>query len=111
MTDKDLSIFEVTVGDGVALAWVNSYSAVALKTPDATVLIDPVSMEVPAGAPLDLIAISHDHSDHWDPELVLGLQRRTGATVVSSPPLASRLEHLGVGKVAALRVGDSVNVN
>lgn len=110
MTDSCPSIFEFAVHDGLAVAWVNSYSAVAIKSADTTLLIDPVSMDVPAGAALDLIAISHDHLDHWDPKLVLELQKRTGAKVVTSAPLASRLESFGVANVAAMRVGESVQV-
>ena len=41
-------IYHTRVSHGVALAWVNSYSAVVVKTSDATMLFDPVGMEVPA---------------------------------------------------------------
>ena len=67
MTRDGPDIFHTQPIHGVALAWVNSYSAVVVKTPGATILFDPVSMEVPAGSSLDLIAVSHGHSDHWPP--------------------------------------------
>ncbi len=100
-------IFEAEVTDGLALAWVNSYSAVAVRSPRSTVLLDPVSMTVPPGAALDIIAISHDHSDHWDPGLVCELQKRTGAQVAASPPLAARLQRYGCGNVVPVCPGDS----
>ena len=91
MNGDKLDIYHTPVRRGVALAWVNSYSAVVVKSPGATLLFDPVSMSVPEGVALDLIAVSHGHSDHWDPNLVADLQERTGAPVVASPYLTSRL--------------------
>ena len=84
-------IYHTRVAHGVALAWVNSYSAVVVKTPEATLLFDPVSLAVPQGVPLDLIVVSHEHSDHWDPPLVAQLHEHTGAAVAAPPFLASRL--------------------
>ena len=84
-------IYHTSVAQGVAIAWVNSYSAVVVKTPGATLLFDPVSLAVPQGVPLDLIVVSHEHSDHWDPSLVAQLQEHTGAVVAAPPFLASRL--------------------
>lgn len=84
-------IYHTRVSHGVALAWVNSYSAVVVKTSDATMLFDPVGMEVPADSPLDLIVVSHGHSDHWEPKLVARIQASTGATVAAPPALAERL--------------------
>ena len=83
-------IYHTELSRGLALAWVNSYSAVVVKTPGATLLFDPVSLVVPEDTALDLIAISHDHSDHWDPQLVAELQLRARAMAVS-PHLAARL--------------------
>lgn len=91
MNCNNPDIYHTRLSQGVALAWVNSYSAAVVKTPGATLLFDPVSMEVPEDVPLDLIAISHSHSDHWDPQLVVRLQQRTQAMVATSPFLANRL--------------------
>ena len=91
MNCNNPDIYHTRLSQGVALAWVNSYSAAVVKTPGATLLFDPVSMEVPEDVPLDMIAISHSHSDHWDPQLVVRLQQRTQAMVATSPFLANRL--------------------
>ena len=98
-------IYHTRVARGVALAWVNSYSAVVVKTPGATLLFDPVSLAVPQGVPLDLIGVSHEHSDHWDPSLVAQVQEHTGAVVAAPPFLAS---HLSSGKVKQLLPGDEM---
>jgi L-ascorbate metabolism protein UlaG (beta-lactamase superfamily) len=87
-------IYHTRLEQGLAMAWVNSYSAVVVKTPGATLLFDPVSVAVPEDARIDAIAISHEHSDHWDPHLVTELQRRTGALIATTPYLASRLAPL-----------------
>ena len=92
MPSNNQDIFRTQVRQGVALAWVNSYSAVVVKPPGATLLFDPVSMAVPLGVSLDLIAVSHSHSDHWDPQLVTALRESTGAVVAASPSLISRLD-------------------
>lgn len=95
MNKVSADIYRTQVSRGVALAWVNSYSAVVIKTPGATLLFDPVGMEVPSDAPLDLIAITHGHSDHWEPALIAELQGRTGSTVAASPSLAAKLRQSG----------------
>jgi L-ascorbate metabolism protein UlaG (beta-lactamase superfamily) len=110
VTASGAGIFDAGAADGLALAWVNSYSAVAVRSARATLLLDPVSMNVPPGAALDVVAVSHDHSDHWDPGLVCGLQERTGAKVAASPVLAERLERLGCANVVPMCPGDSVSV-
>ena len=122
---KTPDIYHLPVTRGLALAWVNSYSAVVVKTPGATLLFDPVSLEVPDDVTLDLIAVSHDHSDHWDHRLVEELRERTGAAVATSPFLASQylnydrparddivpqrwLEPLPSGQVVPLQPGDEL---
>jgi len=103
-------IYQVQLNQGLALAWVNSYSAVAVKTPGATLLFDPVGMTVPEDAPVDLIAISHEHSDHWDSNLVAGLQERTGAMVATTPFLASQLKPARHDRVRGMQPGDELAV-
>ena len=92
-------IYHARVSHGVALAWVNSYSAVVVKTSDTTMLFDPVGMEVPADSPLDLIVVSHGHSDHWEPKLVVQIQARTSATVAAPPALAEKLRQVGTNSL------------
>jgi hypothetical protein len=91
MDNVSNNIYNTPVTKGVAIAWVNSYSAVVVKTSNATLLFDPVGMEVPIGEALDLIAITHGHSDHWEPKLVTKIQSRTGSTVAAPPFLADKL--------------------
>ncbi len=95
MSKISADIYHTQVSRGVAIAWVNSYSAVVVKTSAATLLFDPVGMEVPEDAPVDLIAITHGHADHWEPKLITGIQGSTGSTVAVSPVLAAKLRKNG----------------
>jgi hypothetical protein len=128
MTSDCPDVYHIELEGGLAVAWVNSYSAVVVRTPGATLLFDPVSLRVPEDVSLDLIAVSHGHSDHWDPGLVAELQQRTGAVVAASPFLASRLNlsgpgqpfpqakgqgappSKGVGSVASMLPGDQLKI-
>ncbi len=93
MTFNPGDIYRTKISRGVALAWVNSYSALVVKTPGATLLFDPVGMDVPEGISLDLVAISHGHSDHWDPPLVARLQQRPESRVAAAA-CDYRIRHL-----------------
>ena len=120
MTSDCPDIYHIELDHGLAVAWVNSYSAVVVRTPGATLLFDPVSLRVPEDVPLDLIAVSHGHSDHWEAGLVAELQQRTGAVVAASPFLISRLNlsgpgqgappPKGVGGVAPMLPGDQLKI-
>ena len=108
MTNDSSEIYKTGLDQGVALAWVNSYSGVVVRTPGATLLFDPVGMDLPSGVLLDLIAVSHGHSDHWEPELVAGLQQRTRAVVAASPSLTSRL--YANDNLRPLQPGDDIEI-
>ncbi len=111
MTFNPGDIFRTKVSRGIAIAWVNSYSAVVVKTPGATLLFDPVGMDVPEGVSLDLVAISHGHSDHWDPRLVARLQQRPESQVAASANLAAQLENNPSSHaVRRLQPGDELTV-
>ena len=110
MDQKSPDIYRTPVNQGVALAWVNSYSAAAIKTREATLLFDPVSMELPNDAELDLIAISHSHTDHWDPHLVAALQHQTQAVVATSPYLSNLLNGTLTGKKESSSTRSAVSI-
>ena len=79
-------VFTQQVSSGqVAVAWCNSYSAVALRTPEASLLVDPVSISPDPSLRADLLLVSHEHQDHWDPETLAALHRHTGAPVLAPP--------------------------
>jgi len=101
-------IFDLQVSPGkVALVWFNSYSGIIIKTPISTLIFDPVSIKLEEYIQADVIAITHEHSDHFEPELVKGLQKKTDALVLTPPFVAQRLPS---EKVKSLGVGDSFKI-
>lgn len=98
-------IFNLRVSSGkIALVWFNSYSGIIVKTPITTLIFDPVKIELEEHIQADAIVITHEHSDHFDPELVRELQKKTNATVLTTPFVAQRLPG---EKIKALKVNDS----
>jgi len=98
-------IFDLRVSSGkIALVWFNSYSGIIIKTPITTLIFDPVRIRLEEYIQADVIVVTHEHLDHFDPELVSGLQKKTNATILTTPFVAQRLRG---EKTKALKVGDS----
>lgn len=67
--------------------WYNSYSGVAIKFPSLLAVFDPVSVGVEQLF-ADAIIITHEDNDHFDAGLVIALQQRNSAIVVTTPYVA-----------------------
>jgi len=84
-----------------------------LKTSLVNAIFDPVKLNLDKHhfetQNIDAIIITHEHSDHFDQKLVLEIERRSQATIITTPFLAKKLEGEG-RKVKGLRVGESVTV-
>ena len=93
-------IFDLQIQAGtIALTWFNSYSGIIIRSPRATIMFDPRGIGLEKHTQADAIVITHEHSDHFDPELVRELQKRTNASILTTPFVAERLSGLGkVGK-------------
>ncbi len=100
---KEILDLEVSSGK-IALVWFNSYSGIIIKTPTTTLIFDPVRIKLEEYIQADAIVVTHEHSDHFDPELVRELQKKTNATVLTTPFVAQRLRG---EQTKALKVGDS----
>ena len=55
---------------------------------------------------IDLIIITHEHSDHFEPDLIIELQKKTDALVLTTPFVAQKLKKMKT-YVKPLKVGDS----
>ena len=98
-------IFDLKVSPGkIALVWFNSYSGIIVKTPITILIFDPVRVKLEEYIQADVIVVTHEHSDHFASELVRELQKKTNATVLTTPFVAQRL---GGEKTKALKVSDS----
>jgi L-ascorbate metabolism protein UlaG (beta-lactamase superfamily) len=101
-------ILDLKVSPGeVALAWVNSYSCIIIMSPRATLIFDPVMISLEEHIRADAIIITHEHSDHFAPELAQSLQKKTGALVLTTAFVAQRLSG---ARTKILNVGDSFAV-
>ena len=97
-------IFELNIPPGkLAITWFNSYSGVVVKTPEATLIFDPVKASLGDYVQADAIVITHEHLDHFDPVLAMELHRKTKAPILTTPFVARSLPG---GNVKALKVGD-----
>jgi len=74
----------------VAMMWFNKYSGFIFKTPTKEIIVDPVDIQSDARGILnpDIIFISHEHFDHYDPRVIKDLLR--DKTHVLAPPHITR---------------------
>jgi len=65
-----------------------------LRTTNYAIAIDPSSLfldDVDSLDRLDVIFITHDHGDHFDPNTTIAMQAKTGSYVIADPTSASML--------------------
>ena len=99
-------IFNLDVPLGkLAITWLNSYSGVIIKTPEAILIFDPVKVSLEECVQANAIVITHEHLDHFAPKLARELQQKTRAPILTTPFIATNLLN---ESVRAMRVGDSV---
>ncbi|MDY6857411.1 MAG: MBL fold metallo-hydrolase [Thermodesulfobacteriota bacterium] len=99
-------VFNSKVPKGkVAIAWINSYSCVVIKTQTVTLVFDPVMLDPNKSFHADMIIITHEHDDHFAPGLLRKIHSRTNTPVLTSEFIAKRLEGI---KTQTLNVGDRV---
>lgn len=85
-------VFELVVPEGkIALAWINSYSGIVIKTPRTTLAFDPVMLDPVECFQADVIVITHEHYDHFSPSLARALHHKTNARVLTTQFVAQRL--------------------
>jgi L-ascorbate metabolism protein UlaG (beta-lactamase superfamily) len=94
----------------VVISWVNSYSGIVLRTDRTTLMFDPVRICIDDVSHLDAIVITHEHLDHFEPETVDELHKKTDATVLTTPFIAERLGDLPRRKIGAMAIGDCTRV-
>jgi len=100
-------IFDVSVPKGsIALALLNTYSTLVVKTDSLTAIFDPVEIKIGKDEKIDLIIITHEHSDHFDQGLAIDIQRQQNAHILTTPFIAQKLRELG-GFLRPLKIGDS----
>jgi len=104
------------LGEGIG-EWAGTATAgVIAKTSKHTIMIDPANV-IPSDAidamkSLDLILITHEHSDHFDPDFTVAIHKRTGTPVVVSAGVYPFLqESIAMDKLVEMLPDDVKTVN
>ncbi len=104
------------LGEGVG-EWAGTWTAgVMVKTAKHTIIIDPANVlptdAIDAIESLDLILITHEHSDHFDPDSTIAIHQKTGAPVMVSagvyPVLQDAIDN---EKLIEMLAGDVETIN
>jgi len=95
--------YEIQSGE-LAIMWLGNHqkgslegyasAGFILKTTNYVIAIDPSSLfldDVESLDRLDVIFITHDHGDHFDPNTTIAMQAKTGSFVIADPTSASML--------------------
>ncbi len=81
----------------IAIMWLGNHKGAMkdfasagfmIKTSEHVLAIDPsnlLSDDTDALQKLDVILITHEHGDHFDPETTIKMQQKTGASVIANP--------------------------
>lgn len=104
-------IMSLAVEEGkIAITWFNDYSGVVVKTPTSTLIFDPVGVGLDDVPRADVIVVTHEHYDHFEPGFTRNLQRQTNAVVVTTPFVANQLRGIPEDKLMAMKVGDALTI-
>ena len=105
ISDAITSLFSYDVQTGeLAIMWLGNHQKGSLegyasagfliKTSNHVIVIDPSSLlldDIDSLDKLDVIFITHDHGDHFDPDTTIAIQTKTGSFVIADPTSTSML--------------------
>ncbi len=74
-----------------------------------SILFDPIEIDPRKFDVLNVIVITHEHADHFDKNLVLEMQKNTGARILTTPFVAKQLTSDG-SPVMPMKPGDSYEI-
>jgi len=106
-----MSIQETPEKNQVYFKWLNRYAGVTVKTPSATVVIDPVDVKPRDFKSMNAILITHEHYDHLDQALISEVQKQTSCMVIADRTSARKLRNVVPSdKLVEVQPGSEVNV-
>ena len=90
----------------IKISMLNVYSTIVMKVEGNQILFDPVEIDPFQFKDLGVIVITHEHVDHFDKNLVLKLQKHTGAKVLTTPFVGKQLKSR-CRSITPMKPGDS----
>ena len=105
ISDATTNLLNYDIQDGeLAIMWLGNHqkgslegyasAGFLLKTSNYVIAIDPSRLfldDIDSLDRLDVIFITHDHGDHFDPDTTIAMQTKTGSFVIADPTSASML--------------------
>jgi len=105
ISDATTNLFSYDIQDGeLAIMWLGNHqkgsleghasAGFLLRTSNHAIAIDPSSLlldDIDSLDRLDVIFITHDHGDHFDPDTTIAMQTKTGSFVIADPTSALML--------------------
>ncbi len=88
-----MSILKIPEKNTILFVWLNQYAGILLKTPSKTIAIDPVDVKPKSLRQVDAILITHEHSDHLDPRLIIEIQKATNCMIIADSASTKKLKH------------------
>jgi L-ascorbate metabolism protein UlaG (beta-lactamase superfamily) len=76
-----------------------------MKIEDKGIIFDPVDIPFDKLGHINLIAITHEHVDHFDKRLAIGLNKLMGARILTTPFIADQLMEISPS-VISMKPGD-----
>jgi L-ascorbate metabolism protein UlaG (beta-lactamase superfamily) len=106
-----MSIQKTPEKNSILFVWLNSYAGILLKTPSKTLVIDPVDVKPKALSNVDSILLTHEHYDHLDPRLIVGIQKATDCAIIADAASTKKLQHtIPNGKLTEVKPGTEIKI-
>jgi L-ascorbate metabolism protein UlaG (beta-lactamase superfamily) len=106
-----MSIQKTPEKNSILFVWLNSYAGILLKTPSKTLVIDPVDVKPKALSNVDSILLTHEHYDHLDPRLIVGIQKATDCAIIADAASTKKLQHtIPNGKLTEVKPGAEIKI-
>ncbi|GFN39699.1 MAG: lactamase_B domain-containing protein [Marine Group I thaumarchaeote] len=124
--DAITSIFthDVQMGE-LAIMWMGNHqkgpleghasAGFLLKTSNHVIAIDPSSLlfdDIDLLDTIDIIFITHDHRDHFDPDTTIAMQTKTDSFVIADPTSASMLsDKIPEDKLISIKSNEQMTIS
>jgi len=126
MSDATTNLLNYDIQSGeLAIMWLGNHqkgslegyasAGFLLRTSNYAIAIDPSSLlleDIDSLDRLDVIFITHDHGDHFDPDTTIAMQTKTGSFVIADPTSVSMLiDKIPEDKLIQIEANEQVTIS